>query len=43
MDTCQLRLAWPESVCLVSGYTSVSPVFAPFWHARLARKVAWPA
>jgi hypothetical protein len=32
VDTCQLPLAWPEPVCLVSGYTPMSTVPAPFWH-----------
>ena len=34
MDTCQLPLSWSEPVCSASGYSSVSPVSAPFWHAH---------
>ena len=33
VDTCQLLLSWSEPVCSASGYSSVSPVSAPFWHA----------
>ena len=33
MDSGQLLLYWPEPVCSVSGYSSMSPVSAPFWHA----------
>ena len=28
-----LLLSWREPVCSSSGYSSVSPVSAPFWHA----------
>ena len=32
-DSCHLRLSCSGSVCLASGYSSTSPVSAPFWHA----------
>jgi hypothetical protein len=38
MATCELLLAWPGIVCLVSGYTPMSPVPALFWHAAGTRR-----